>query len=124
MSGNLFYPRQKLYPRRKQKNQKQNSIFLTKTKIAKTAKQMERHLKGVANHHRIAILFLVAQEEGISVGGISRNLSCNLKTIAEHTRRLVLAGLVDKKYEGHTVRHKLTPYGKVFISFLTEFSNS
>lgn len=85
---------------------------------------MERHLKGVANHRRIEILFLIARKEGISVNGISRNLDCNFKTIAEHTRRLALAGLVEKKYEGHLVKHKLTPYGHVFISFLTKFSNS
>lgn len=90
----------------------------------KTAKQLERHIKGIANHRRIEILFLIAREEGISVNGISGNLSCNFKTIAEHVRRLALAGLVEKKYEGHVVKHKLTPYGRIFISFLTKFSNS
>ena len=90
----------------------------------KSAKQMERHLKGVANHWRIAILFLVANENGISVDGIAENLHGNFKTISEHIRRLTQAGLVDKKYKGTTVTHSLSPYGKVFIEFLTEFSNS
>ncbi len=85
---------------------------------------MERHLKGVANHRRIEILFLIAREEGISVEGISSNLQCNFKTISEHIRRLVQAGLIEKKYEGHYMKHKLTPYGRTFITFLTSFSNS
>ena len=90
----------------------------------KTAKQMERHLKGVANHWRIAILFLVANEQGISVDGIAENLQGNFKTISEHIRRLTQAGLVDKKYKSTTVTHTLSPYGKIFMKFLTEFSNS
>mgnify|MGYP001580834074 CR=1 FL=1 len=90
----------------------------------KTAKQMERHLKGVANHWRIAILFLVASERGISVDGIAENLHGNFKTISEHIRRLVQAGLVDKKYKSTTVTHSLSPYGEIFLQFLTKFSNS
>jgi predicted ArsR family transcriptional regulator len=113
MSGNLFYPRSK------QKIQKRNSM-----RSAKTAKQMERHLKGVANHRRIEILFLIAREEGISVEGISNNLRCNFKTISEHIRRLVQAGLVEKKYKGRLVAHRLSPYGRTFTSFLTTFSHS
>ncbi len=112
MSGNRFYPRPK---------QKSNSA---RAYSPKTAKQMERHLKGVANHRRIEILFLVAREEGISVEGISNNLHCNFKTISEHIRRLAQAGLVEKKYEGRLVTHRLSPYGRTFISFLTTFSHS
>ena len=81
-------------------------------------------MKGVANHRRIEILFLVADKEGISVEGISTNLRCNFKTAAEHTRRLFQAGLIEKKYEGHTVRHRLSPYGRIFITFLNKFQNS
>ena len=78
---------------------------------------MERHLKGVANHRRIEILFLVSREEGISVEGISNNLKCNFKTVSEHVRRLALAGLVEKKYMGRYMEHQLTPYGRVFLNF-------
>ena len=94
------------------------------TKTAKTARQMERHLKGIANHWRIAILLTVGRNRGISVEGISSSLKGNFKTIAEHTRRLTQAGLVDKKYQGHNVIHTLTPYGTRFVKFLNEFQNS
>ena len=94
------------------------------SKIPKTAKQMEWHFKGVANHRRIEILLLVASEEGITVEGVAERLQCNFKTISEHIRRLVQSGLMDKKYKGRTVAHSLSPYGKTFVSFLTTFQHS
>ena len=90
----------------------------------KTAKQLERHFKGVANHRRIEILILIASSEGIALEDIAENLSCNIKTISEHTRRLTQAGLVNKEYRGRQVLHTLSPYGKTFYKFLTTFSHS
>jgi|SRR3990167_205389 len=90
----------------------------------KSAKQLERHFKGIANHRRIEILFLIAENDGIMLEEIARRLDCNFKTISEHTRRLVLAGLVDKKYYGRSVQHSLSPYGKIMLRFLTTFSHS
>ena len=87
----------------------------------KTAKQLERHLKGVANHHRIDILLLIARHESITLEGIVEALNANGKTIGEHTRRLHHAGLIDKKYKGKFVEHMLSPYGKIFVQFLKSF---
>lgn len=89
----------------------------------KSAKQMERHLKGMANHHRIEILLLIAEKEGITLDKIVEELQASQKTIGEHTRRLVQAGLVDKKYRGRFVEHKLSPYGRFFANFLKSFRN-
>ena len=91
------------------------------SKKLKTAKQLERHFKGAANHRRIEILLLIARQEGINLDGIADTLSCNIKTISEHTRKLVHAGLVDKKHEGRTVVHSLSPYGKIFHRFIVTF---
>ena len=90
----------------------------------KTAKQMERHLKGVANHHRIDILLLVAARDTITLGGIVSTLKANPKTLGEHTRRLHNAGLVNKKYQGKFVEHTLSPYGKTFVTFLKSFQDT
>ncbi len=87
----------------------------------KTPKQLERHVKGVANHRRIAILLLVAREQGITLDGIAQSLDCNFKTISEHTLRLVRAGLIEKKPIKNNVSHSLTPYGKSFVRFLNSF---
>jgi len=90
----------------------------------KTAKQMERNFKGVANHRRIAILLLVKRSNGISLEGISESLNCNIKTISEHTRRLVQAGLLNKNNLGREVSHTLSPYGKYFVDFIETFQHS
>jgi len=49
---------------------------------------------------------------------ISEKLNVNLKTIAEHIRRLTIAGLVMKKSVGASVCHCLTKRGKVVLKFL------
>lgn len=93
-------------------------------KKVKSAKQMERHTKGIANHYRIDILFVIAESSGITVEGIAEELNANFKTISEHTHRLVKAGLVNKKYKGRSVMHELSPYGKQFHRFLKAFQHS
>ncbi|MEK7175318.1 MAG: winged helix-turn-helix domain-containing protein [Patescibacteria group bacterium] len=87
----------------------------------KTPKQLERHFKGVANHRRIAILLLVEKNEGINVEEISDKLEANFKTISQHTRSLVQAGLLNKNYLGRQVQHSLSPYGKIFFEFIKNF---
>ena len=87
----------------------------------KTARQLERHFKGISNHRRIDILFLVGRQPGINLEEIAETLRCNLKTISEHTRRLVLAGLVNKSYKGRKVEHQLSPYGVKIRNLLSKF---
>lgn len=90
----------------------------------KTAKQMERHLKGMANHYRIEILFLVAAHERITLEDIVGALNANGKTVGEHTRRLSYAGLINKTYRGKFVEHTLSLYGKMFVRFLQSFQRT
>lgn len=90
----------------------------------KTAKQMERHLKGMANHYRIEILLLIAERDSITLEDITEGIGANGKTIGEHTRRLYQAGLINKKYRGKFVEHTLSPYGKTFVRFLKLFQQT
>ena len=90
----------------------------------KTARQMERHLKGMANHYRIEILLLIAAREAITLDGIIEAIGANEKTLGEHTRRLHQAGLVNKRYRGKFVEHTLSPYGKTFVHFLKSFQST
>jgi len=89
--------------------------------ISKTPKQLERYFKGAANHRRIAILIAVSENEDITVEGISRKMDVNFKTISQHTRSLVHAGLLNKNYTGRQVAHSLSPYGKSFLKFMKTF---
>ena len=85
---------------------------------------MERHFKGSANHWRIEIILLLDKKKALTLEEIVETLNMNEKTASEHTRRLVQAGLVNKRYVGRTVEHTLSPYGKTFASFITTFQHS
>lgn len=81
-------------------------------------RQLERIVKGIANHRRIEILTLLAKRPELSVIEIAEALEVNFKTISEHVRRLALAGLVMKRNAGSAVRHALTSRGSLTLMFL------
>ena len=87
----------------------------------KTPKQLERYFKGAANHRRIAILFTVAKDEGLTAEAITNRLKTNFKTISQHTKSLVQSGLLNKQYRGRQVSHSLSPYGRAFLNFFKTF---
>ncbi len=87
----------------------------------KNSRQLERHFKGVANHWRIDILLLVSKKDSITLELVAEELGGNLKTISVHVKKLVAAGLLNKKYRGREVLHSLSPYGCKFIEFFKTF---
>ena len=87
----------------------------------KESRKLERVFKGISNHRRIDILFLIKKTTEISLFDIADHLKCNRKTISEHTWRLVKAGLVNKRYRGRQVIHTLSPYGEKVINVLNNF---
>ena len=90
----------------------------------KTPEQLERNFKGVANRRRIEVLLLVSRADKISLNEIAKQLKCNFKTLSEHTKKLVRAGLLNKNRAGDgSVKHSLSPYGKKFIKFMESFNN-
>lgn len=84
----------------------------------KSYRQLERIVKGFANHRRIQILELLEKEPELSVAEIAEKLGINLKTASQHIRRMAIAGLVLKRSEGLNVRHKLTERGETILKFL------
>ena len=87
----------------------------------KNGKQLERYFKGASNHNRIEILRIINKHDEINLEDIAEILGGNIKTTSEHTRRLVHAGLINKKYKSHYVSHSLSPYGKRFLEFINSF---
>jgi DNA-binding transcriptional ArsR family regulator len=83
----------------------------------KDIKRMERILKGAANSWRIRILFMLKAEPDLSLIEVSDKLKINFKNVSEHIRKLAIAGLVTKKYDGIFVRHKLTKRGDDILTF-------
>jgi len=78
---------------------------------------LERIVKGFANHRRIEILDLLRREPELSVDDISERLHIGYENASDHVRKLAIAGLVMKRNDGPSVRHKLTQRGESILMF-------
>lgn len=87
----------------------------------KDSRKLERVFKGVSNHWRIEILLLIKKNPDITLFNIAQKLDANFKTISEHTKKLAVAGLVKKHYQGRGVSHNLSPYGEKILTILRTF---
>ena len=86
--------------------------------MSRTPRQLERLVKGFANHRRIQIMSLLDTEPELSLSGISSRLKIDIRTASAHVIRLTTAGLVLKRFEGRGVRHRLTRRGEEILTFL------
>ena len=84
----------------------------------KNFRSLERLVKGFANHRRIEILELLRKRPELSVEEVAEALRINFKTASEHIRRLAIAGLLLKRNDIHSVRHKLTSRAQEVLKFL------
>ena len=83
----------------------------------KSHRELERILKGVANHRRLQIAELLQKEPDLSVSEIAERITIDFRTASEHLRKLAIAGIVMKRHEGAAVRHALTNRGKSILKF-------
>ena len=83
----------------------------------KTKRELEKIFKGVANHRRVEILTLLDSKPDLSVVDIANELRTNFKTIAEHIRKMHIAGLIFKTSKGNSVCHTLSPLGQSILKF-------
>jgi DNA-binding transcriptional ArsR family regulator len=81
------------------------------------SRQLERIVKGFANHRRLDILELLQHKPELSVEEIAEKLSIGYINASDHIRKLALAGLVLKRSDGKAIRHKLTARAKVILTF-------
>ena len=86
--------------------------------IMKKFRELERTVKGFANHRRIEIMQLLSNKPELSVFDIADELHINFKTASSHIGKLAIAGVVMKRNEGSSVKHALTERGKVILKFL------
>jgi len=84
----------------------------------KTTRKLERIVRGFSNHRRIEILGLLKKIPGLSVIEVSETLNFNMKTAAEHIRRLTITGLTEKHIAGKSIRHIITLRGRKVLTFL------
>lgn len=84
----------------------------------KTDRELERIIKGVANHRRLQILALLHKEPELSVQEIAEALKSEMKNISAHINKMAISGLVMKRSDNKAVRHKLTKRGEVILTFV------
>ena len=80
-------------------------------------RRLERVIKGFSNHRRLQILELLHGEPELSVDDVSEKLQIGYMNASDHLRKMAIAGLVLKRNEGTTVRHKLTPRATAILVF-------
>lgn len=81
-------------------------------------KQLEAIIRGFANHHRIALLLLLAEQPNLTLDACAKALELNVKTASGHLRELSINGFVDKEADGRSVHHTLTPRGRAAVAFI------
>ena len=84
----------------------------------KQARQIAKITKGIANHRRVEILYLIDKNPGLSVLETNSILKTNYKTISEHLKKLEQSGLIYKYNQGAAILHELSPLGKHVLEFL------
>lgn len=85
--------------------------------MATKYRQMERVVKGFANHRRLQILELLKEEPELSVDDVAEKLRIGYENASDHIRKMAIAGLVLKRNDGPSVRHKLTPRAESILVF-------
>ena len=83
----------------------------------KEYRKLERIVKGFANHRRLEIMALLKREPELSVENLAERLYIGYPNASDHIRKLAIAGLVMKRNEGTSVRHKLTPRAESILVF-------
>jgi len=74
-------------------------------------------VKGFANHRRIQIMELLHEEPEMSVDDVAEKLRIGYENASDHIRKLAISGLVLKRSDGTSVRHKLTPRAESILIF-------
>ena len=85
--------------------------------MKKTDRQLERIVKGFANHRRLQILDLLKREPELSVADIAERLNIGYENTSDHIRKMAIAGLLLKRNQGPAVLHKLTPRAEAILVF-------
>ena len=81
-------------------------------------RKLERVIKGIANHRRLQILELLSEEPELSVQEIAERLKSEMKNISAHITKMAIAGLLIKRSDSKSVRHKLTKRGEIILKFV------
>ncbi len=80
-------------------------------------RKVELVVKGFANHRRLQMIELLREKPELSVADIAGKLRIGYENASDHIRKLAIAGLVLKRSDGPSVRHRLTPLAESILVF-------
>ncbi|MEX2029255.1 MAG: winged helix-turn-helix domain-containing protein [Candidatus Paceibacterota bacterium] len=86
--------------------------------MKRTNRELERIIKGFANHRRLQILQLLGKEPELSVNEIAERVKSDFKNISAHITKMAVSGLLMKRSDKKSVRHKLTKRGIIILKFV------
>lgn len=86
--------------------------------MKKTNKELERIIKGFANHRRLQILALLKREPELSIQELAERVESEEKNISAHVGKMAVAGLVMKRNDDRSVRLRLTKRGNYILTFV------
>lgn len=81
---------------------------------------LERAMKGAANHRRIEMLFLLKKKPALSTADIVDELEVSYQAGAKHVQRLVRSGLVSAYRRSNEMLHELSPLGQKITKLLMD----
>jgi len=79
---------------------------------------IEKIMKGCANHRRVRMLFLLEKQPFYAEHELARLMSIKPKNASEHLRRLMIAGLVQKRRYGQRMFHPISNLGRKILKFV------
>ena len=89
-----------------------------KNQNKKTNRELERIIKGFANHRRLQILKLLKVQPELSIQEVAEKVKSEEKNISSHVGKLAIAGLVMKRNDDKSVRLRLTKRGNYILTFV------
>lgn len=102
------------------KLQRRHTAIMAKRRAASRSsdfRKTERIVKGFANRRRLQMLDLLRRTPELSIEEISQQLAIGYENASDHVRKLEIAGLVLKRNDGRSVRHKLTERAEHILIF-------
>ena len=64
------------------------------------------------------MLGLLAEEPELSVQEIAERLKSEMKNISAHINKMAISGLLMKRSDSKSIRHKLTKRGNIILKFV------
>jgi len=95
--------------------------MLTRARLREKVKPFARRIRGMAQTHRLAILYILAHDP-LEVREITDHLGIKENLVAHHLKQLVKTGWIVREKEGRWVKYRLI--NKNFSEFYRLFEDT